>query len=98
MTSELSEYSKIRVESLRQQRENDPAKYAATYKQCPRCEKAFKTKRDAKSHLRDCRREGAARVVIKVGALYPCQICPKVNDSLKTFKGHVFYKHQEAQV
>ena len=59
INSEVSEHTKAREETLREQRHNDPEGYANAYKQCPRCEKSFKNKRDTKQHMRYCRREGA---------------------------------------
>ena len=48
--------------------------------------------------MNDCRKEGANRVLIKHGDVYPCNVCSKVNHSLQYFKEHVFYKHQEDQM
>ena len=72
--------------------------YALSYKQCPKCEKRFKTARDTKKHMKACRREGATRVEIKVGGVYPCQICEKNLDTMLTFKRHVFYHHDDDEV
>ena len=98
INSEVSEHTKAREQTLREQRHNDPEGYAVAYKQCPRCDKSFKTKRDTKQHLRRCRREGSVCVRIKVNGVYPCQVCSKVNNTLDQFKQHIFYKHQEDQM
>ena len=75
-----------------------PGVYAVLYNECPKCEKSFRTKRDTKKHVKDCRKDGAKYVKIKVGGTYPCQICNQTNDTLKAFKAHIFYKHHEDQV
>ena len=75
-----------------------PGAYAVLYNQCPRCEKRFRTKRDTKQHVRKCRQEGANRTIMKVGDIYPCQMCSAENTTLNRFKEHVFYKHHEDQI
>ena len=72
--------------------------YAESYKQCPRCDQRFKTFRETKKHMRDCRREGAKFIKIKQGDVYPCQICDKNFKTQLTFKRHVFYHHDNDEV
>ena len=72
--------------------------YAEAYQQCPRCEKRFRTKWETMRHMRKCRREGAKYVKIKVGGVYPCQICAKELQTITQFKQHVFYRHHEDQI
>ena len=98
VNSVKSEGAKYRADMLRKQREKRPEKYAAAYKQCPKCEKHFKTKRDVKWHMKQCRLEGVQYYRIKVDGTYPCQICSVVNTTMVGFKRHVFYRHSDAQV
>ena len=93
MNTGKSSCTKNLEEKLKQQRVDDPEKYASNYMQCPRCEKSFKNKRDTKKHVKRCRRDDAKYVKIKFGGSYPCQMCTRTNDTLEKFKRHVFYKH-----
>ena len=46
VNSGVSELTREREEKLMEQRQQDPEGYAAAYKQCPRCEKRYKTKKE----------------------------------------------------